>query len=82
VKGDRTQRILAAVILQMKCLRMAQGLSHEKLAQRTGLSRAAISHIENGVRKPSLLVCIIIADGLGKNFSHIVRMAEKNEKNL
>jgi DNA-binding XRE family transcriptional regulator len=74
---SRPESILEKIIGEMKKMRLAKGLSHANLAIRTGITRPAVSHIENGKRKPSLLVALKIANALGKNLSDIVRLAEK-----
>ncbi len=53
-----------ALIQQLKAIRLERGLSHERLAQMTGLSRAAISLVESGERHPTLLTCLRIAQAL------------------
>lgn len=57
--------------------RKRQGLSHEKLAAKTGLHRSSISLIESKKRKPTLLVCTKIAIALGIQLSEVLKMAEK-----
>ena len=46
--------------------RSASGLTQKQLAQRTGISQANISKIENGSYHPSLSTLKRIADALGK----------------
>ena len=52
------------VLEALKAKRLEMGISHDKLAQLTGLSRAAISMIESGQRHPTLLTCFRIAVAL------------------
>ena len=77
---DKTYHIFEHVIDQFKEIRLAKGISHTALAKKIGMTRPAISHIENDKRKPSLLAAIRIAHGLGKNLSEIVRNAERAHK--
>lgn len=77
--SKRRERILGRIVEQFKKLRLANGMSHEELARKSGVSRPAISHIEGGKRKPSLHMSLKIADALGKELSEIVRDAEKTE---
>ncbi len=79
-QDDKTYRIFEHVIDQFKEIRLAKSISHTALAKKIGMTRPAISHIENDKRKPSLLAAIRIAHGLGKNLSEIVRNAEKAHK--
>ena len=52
-------------------------MSHDKLANATGLSRPAISLIESGKRQPTLLTCIKIATALGLSLGELLIKAEK-----
>jgi DNA-binding XRE family transcriptional regulator len=78
-KEDKTALVFANIIAQFKALRLAKSLSHTALAKKIGMTRPAISHIENDKRKPSLLAALRIAHGLGKNLSDIVRIAERSQ---
>ena len=55
---------------------VAKGLSHEALAKKAKVTRPAISHIENSKRKPSLLVCLRIAEGLDTSLAGLISKAE------
>lgn len=57
-------------------LRKSQMLSHEKLAQKIGLSRPAISLIESKKRMPTILTCLKIAGALGVSLGSIIRKIE------
>ena len=46
--------------------RTALGITQKQLAQKSGVSQANISKIENGNYRPSIAVLKKIADGLGK----------------
>ena len=75
---QRTQaKILEEAVKQLKLLRISQGISHETLARKAGVTRSAISHIESGKRKPSLLVALSIAEALGTELSEILSKVEK-----
>ena len=80
MKKSKADYIFAKVIQQFKVLRTAQGISHEGLARKSGVTRPAISYIESGKRKPSLLVALRIAYALDQNLSDIVRHAENCKK--
>lgn len=62
--------------MQFKAQRQARGWSHETLAEKSGVTRPAISHIESGRRKPSLFMALKLSDALGMKLSEIVRKAE------
>lgn len=61
----------------LKARREAAGLSHNMLAQRSGMSRAAISMIESGQRSPSLISCHAICAALGTTVGQISAQAEE-----
>lgn len=65
------------VIDELTKARKQQGLSHEKLAAKTGLSRSAISFIESHKRMPTILSCVKIARALGLNFGDLLNSFEK-----
>lgn len=64
MKRVSPEKTVQAVIAILTDARKEQGLSHEALAQATGLSRPAISFIEAGKRQPTLLTCAKMADAL------------------
>lgn len=54
----------SSIIALIKSERIKQGLSHEKLANKSGLSSRAIGMIEAGERKPTLYNILKICDSL------------------
>ncbi len=64
--------------MAVKRHRTARKLSHERLAAMAGIHRTAVSHIESGLRKPSLFVLIKIAKALGIKTSALLKDAEKD----
>ncbi|MAE50860.1 MAG: transcriptional regulator [Micavibrio sp.] len=58
-------------------VRIEKGLSHDKLAEKTGLSRATISFIENEKRKPRLETCLKIAKALDVDLAAIISQTKK-----
>ncbi len=50
------------------------GLSQEKLADRCGFDRTYISMLERGVRNPSLLNLLKLADGLETSVSKLTEV--------
>lgn len=75
-----SETIHVKIIQQFKELRIAKGMSHALLAKKMGVTRPAISHIESGKRKPSLLLSIKLARALGKNLSELLSKAEETTK--
>ncbi len=75
--GSYPDEILSIVIEQLKEIRLAQGLSHERLAEKAGVTRPAISYLENRKRIPSILLCLKIASALGVSLGELIIKAEK-----
>ena len=59
-------------------LRVARGLSQERLALEAGLDRTYVSGIERGERNPSLGNLFKLVDALGSNVSELAVRAENN----
>lgn len=53
-------------------LRLAEGLSQERLALEAGIDRTYISQIERSVGNPSLLVLRKLPDGLGADVATLM----------
>jgi len=66
-----------AVVAELKRVRTAKGFSQGLLAEATGLSRSAITMIENGQRNPTLIVCQALASALGVSLGDLLRRVEK-----
>jgi transcriptional regulator with XRE-family HTH domain len=58
-------------------LREQQGLSQEQLAERVGIGRGSISHIENNRRTPSLPLAARLAKELGVTLDALLGTNEK-----
>jgi len=78
MKNDEVTKVISQLVLCMKELRLKQGLSHDTLAERSGLTRQSISLIENGLRVPSIASCLKVAKGLGIPLQKLLDMAESN----
>jgi transcriptional regulator with XRE-family HTH domain len=76
MKEKHAIQIQNKVIDAITARRKELGLSHEKLAEKAGLHRTAISHIENRRRNPTLLNCIKLADALGCRLADLLDKAE------
>jgi len=77
MKSSLPEKTVAFVVDALTKARKDQGMSHDKLANATGLSRPAISLIESGKRQPTLLTCIKIATALGLSLGELLIKAEK-----
>jgi transcriptional regulator with XRE-family HTH domain len=78
MQSDRESRIVIETVKYLKARRLEIGMSHELLASKAGISRPAVSHIENGKRRPSLVVALKISHALGIELSKA--LCESNPK--
>jgi len=53
------------------------GITQKQLAEKSGVSQANISKIENGIYKPSIQILKRIAEGLGKRL--VIEFADREE---
>lgn len=67
--------IVTAVIEDLHALRKEKGLSHDKVAQKTGLHRTTIGQIEAGKIQPTLLTCLKIAQALDVELGALITKA-------
>ena len=77
MKTNYPEAVLYALVAMLREKRLSLGLSHEKLSIASGITRAAISHIENGKRKPSLLLCLKIANAMQVSLADMLKKAEQ-----
>ena len=69
--------------MNLEKLRKAKGISQIQLAQKTGLTQGAISHIESEIRKPSIQTAQAIAKALGCTIDELLAESEvENSKEL
>lgn len=73
MRKKQAEQNVDAIIARLKEIRLEQNLSHEKLAEKTGLHRSTISLIESRKRQPTLLSCIKIADALDVKLDEIIK---------
>ena len=76
MKNGRSALILKGTVERLKTIRLQKKISHEALATAAGVSRPAVSHIESGKRRPTLLVALKLASGLGVELSTILLEVE------
>lgn len=70
------ERIVSEVVRLLKTERERQGLSMNKLAERTGLSQSTVSLIERDLRNPTLEVLLRFAAALDVDLWRILKDAE------
>ena len=61
----------------LRKLRLAKGLSQEKLAHAAETNQAYISLLEKGIRSPSLITLDLLAHALGLKMSALVEQVER-----
>ena len=72
MKDKQADKRVDDIIAKLKAIRLEKELSHEKLADKTGLHRSTISLIESRKRQPTLLSCIKIADALEVDLANLM----------
>lgn len=76
---EKSQEFSRKVVSLLKAIRLERGLSQEKLAKKAGVSRGAVSHIEKGIRNPTLFVCHALASAMETSLGSLVINAENDE---
>jgi DNA-binding XRE family transcriptional regulator len=69
---EKSQKFSFAVAQELRRIRIEKRISQVTLAQKAGLSRAAIQHIEKGIRNPTLMVVHAISWALGVKLSDVI----------
>lgn len=69
-----TTEAFAHVLLRF---RQQKGLTHEALAERSGLHPTTLSLLERSKRQPSLTTIFLLADGLGIEPDKLIREVKK-----
>lgn len=77
MRDKPSELLIEKVVNEFARLRKEQGLSHDALAEKVGVSRPAISFIESHKRVPTILTCAKIARALGVRLSDILDKFEK-----
>ena len=77
MRDKPSELLIEKVVNEFARLRKEQGLSHDALAEKVGVSRPAISFIEGHKRIPTILTCAKIARALGVRLSDVLDKFEK-----
>lgn len=62
------------LIVELKAVRQAAGLTQAELAERAGVSRKTVNTIENGVFTPSVMVALLLARALDVPLDRVFRL--------
>ncbi|HCR86395.1 MAG TPA: XRE family transcriptional regulator [Alphaproteobacteria bacterium] len=76
MKHAESVHFTTSLIALFKKRRKELEMSHLKLAEKCGVSRMAISHIEAGKRIPTIATCYKIAKALDLKLSDVVKKVE------
>jgi len=77
MRDKESERFAVKIVSELMEARKTHGISHDKLAEMTGLSRATISFVENHKRNPTLVTCLKIAKALNVDLANIIKKARK-----
>ena len=76
MRDKLSEEIVELVVSQIADARKKKGLSHERVAELSGLNRSTISLIESSKRQPTLLSCIRICRALGIKLSDLLAKSQ------
>lgn len=72
-----SERVTGELVGLFKEARKRKGLSHQTVADAAGISRAALSFIENGQRTPTITTCLKLARALEVDLVDLIKKAQK-----
>jgi transcriptional regulator with XRE-family HTH domain len=72
MKDKDLKKTVDRVIAQLTEIRKAEGLSHEKVAQKAGLNRSTISLIESRKTEPTFLTVLKISKALNIDIKELL----------
>lgn len=78
MKNKNAEKIASKLADEFLRIRKEKGLSHDKVAALTGLSRSGISMIESGQRTPTIVTCLKICDALEVSLSDLLKSISKS----
>lgn len=74
---ELSERFSKEFVALIRSARKEQNLSQAKLASAAGVSRSALTMIEAGERRPTLVVCFALSRALNEDFSELAKRAQK-----
>jgi transcriptional regulator with XRE-family HTH domain len=77
MRDTYAEHVTAELIKLFKEKRLEKGLSHQTLADMSGLNRSTISRVESGDRTPTITVCLKISKALGIKLSSLLDAIEE-----
>lgn len=76
--SDPEQQVVDAVLARLVQARVKKGVSQNRLAELTGLSRSGIRHLEDGETNPTLYSILKIAKALNVKIGRMIGSVMKN----
>lgn len=76
--SDPEQQVVDAVLARLVQARVKKGVSQNRLAELTGLSRSGIRHLEDGETNPTLYSILKIAKALNVKIGRMIGSVIKN----
>lgn len=76
MKNITVEKTVLKLLDEFERIRKEQGLSHEKLAQLSGLNRSTISLLESKKRIPTILTCLKISSALGVKLHKLLELVD------
>ena len=70
--SDPDQKVVDAVVGRLVEARLRKGISQNRLAELTGLSRSGIRHLEDGETNPTLYSLLKIAGALNVKIGRVL----------
>ena len=72
MRDEVSEQLVLKIVDELARVRKSLGLSHEALAEKTGLTRPAISFIESHKRTPTIATCLKMAKALDVRLADII----------
>ncbi|MDG1286679.1 MAG: helix-turn-helix transcriptional regulator [Rickettsiales bacterium] len=69
---DKTKQFQKSLISALKAERASRGLSHEKIAEKAGISRQTLGKIESGKTNPTMLTMFKIVGAMDMTLEEFV----------
>jgi transcriptional regulator with XRE-family HTH domain len=79
MRDSISEKQLISIVGILRDERKQQGLSYEKLAEKAGVHRTAISLIENSKRSPTVLMCLKLCRALGIDFADVITHSKRSK---
>ena len=72
MKKDEDLETVVKICQQLQSLRVSQGISQQRLAEKAGVSRTGLRHVESGDINPTLYTLLKISKALNCRLSQLL----------